>query len=151
MPMKVRAFWRYMAEDRSQYIALLEESEGLLDLVESLPEVLDQVFVNVESQVATAEAALQRVDLSIEDALFYTVNIEACALNNLVCMWLNSFSQVANSLWLDLEYAHHERFRHLVEAIAAFSGDPMLHAQAVAIWSAPHLPAKARVTVRLKT
>lgn len=151
MPTKVRAFWRFMADDRSQCIALLEESEECLDLIESLPEVLDPVFVNVESQVATAEAALQRVDLSVEEALSYTVNIESCALNSLVHLWLHSFSQVAESLWLDLEHAHHERFRRLVEVVATFSNDPLLHSQAVATWNALQSPAKVRVAVHLKT
>jgi hypothetical protein len=151
MPAKARAFWRSMAEDHLQCLALLEQSERVLDLIESLPEVLRDVFLNVENPVATAEAALQRVDLSVEEALQHSVSIESSALNGLVRMWLQGFSTAAGSFLPDLEHEHQVRYRRLFETIETLSHDPQLYVQALAIWRPDHPHLKGRITVRLKS
>ena len=57
-PAEVRFFWNCMAEDERHHLAILERSAGLLDLMQSPPQVSEAQLNRVEATVAAAETAL---------------------------------------------------------------------------------------------
>lgn len=69
LPAEVRSFWRCMAADEGHHLTSLERSGGLLDLLESPPEVSEETLAGIEAKITAAEAAAQRADLSIDGAL----------------------------------------------------------------------------------
>ena len=68
MPAEVRFFWNCMAEDEGHHLTILERSTALLDLMDSPPEVSDTALANIEEKVRVAETAVQRADLTTDEA-----------------------------------------------------------------------------------
>jgi hypothetical protein len=107
-----------MAEDERHHLAILERSAGLLDVMDAPPEVPEEVLVGVATKLVAAEAAVQRPDLSSDEA------------------WFGGFRPTLGSLLQAMAPEEEVHIRRLVEAAQAFSADTALHAQATAVWVA---------------
>lgn len=134
-PDEVRAFWKDLAEDENQHRAYLEQTAGLLNFQEATPAVLEELLARVDETIAAAEAAVQRPDLTLDDALRQALLLENSELHQLDHIWLEGFHPSVESLLhakMPQEAAH---VRRLYDAAYAFSTDRELHKQADAMWS----------------
>jgi rubrerythrin len=135
MPAEVRFFWNRMAEDERHHLAILERSSGLLDLMESPPEVPEEALAGVEVKIAAGEAAVQRADLSTDEALRQALILEGSEVNSLDEAWLHGFRPVLGSLLQAIVPEEEVHIRRLVEAVHTFSTDKALQHQAAVLWS----------------
>jgi hypothetical protein len=135
LPADVRFFWRCMAEDERHHLAILERSGGLLDLMESPPEVSEEVFAGIEAKIAVAEAAVQRTDLSTDDALRQALILEGSEINRLDEAWFHGFRSTLGSLLRAMIPEEELYMRRLVEAVHTFSTDTALQHHAAVLWS----------------
>jgi len=135
MPAEVRFFWNCMAEDERHHLAVLERSGGLLDLMESPPEVSEEVFAGIETKIAAAEAAVQRADLSADEALRLALILEGSEVNGLDEAWFHGFGPALGSLLQAMIPEEEIHIRRLVEAVHAFGTDKALQHQAALLWS----------------
>jgi len=135
MPEAVRCFWHCMAEDERHHLALLERSGGLLDLMESPPEVAEEVFAGIEAKITAAEAAVQRAGLSTDEALRQALILEGSEVNGLDEAWFHSFRPALGSLLQALIPEEEVHIRRLVEAVHTFSTDTALQHQAAVLWA----------------
>jgi rubrerythrin len=135
MPAEVRCFWNCLAEDERHHLALLERSGGLLDLMDSPPEVAEEVFAGIEAKIAVAEAAVQRADLSIDDALRQALMLEGSEINRLDEAWFHGFRSLLGSLLQAMIPEEELHIRRLVEAVHTFSTDTALQHHAAVLWS----------------
>jgi len=125
-----------MAEDERHHLAILERSAGLLDVMDAPPEVPEEVLVGVATKLVAAEAAVQRPDLSSDEALRQALILESSELNSLDEAWFGGFRPTLGSLLQAMAPEEEVHIRRLVEAAQAFSADTALHAQATAVWVA---------------
>lgn len=135
IPADVRFFWNCMAEDERLHLAVLQRSGGLLDLMESPPEVSEEVFAGIEAKIATAEAAVQRADLSTDEALRQALILEGSEVNRLDEAWFHGFRPMLGSLLQAMAPEEDIHIRRLIEAVHSFSTDKALQHQAAILWS----------------
>jgi hypothetical protein len=135
MPAEVRFFWNCMAEDERHHLAILERSGGLLDLIDSPPAVAEELLSGIVAKVAAAEAAVQRPDLSTDDAFGHALTLEGSELNSLNEAWFHGFRPTLGSLLQAMSPEEEIHIRRLVEAVQAFSADKALQHQATTMWS----------------
>jgi rubrerythrin len=135
MSAEVRFFWNCMAEDERSHLITLERSSGLLDLMESPPEVSEEVLAGIEAKIAAAEAAVQRADLSTDEALRQALILEGSEVNSLDEAWFHGFRPVLGSLLQAMVPEEARHIRRLVEAAHTCSTDKALQHQAVVLWS----------------
>lgn len=136
LPAEVRFFWHRMAEDEHHHLAILERSGGLLDLLESPPEVSESVLAGIEVKIVAAEAAVQRADLSSDAALRQALILEGSEVNGLDAAWFHGFRPTLGSVLQAMVPEEEVHIRRLVEAVHTFSTDTVLQHQAAALWSA---------------
>ncbi len=147
LPAEARFFWNCMAEDERQHLAMLRQSDRLVDLMASPPALSKAVLTHVQALMTSAEAALQEGHFSVEEALAYTIAIETVGLNELAERWVEGFPN--SIVWL-LRQSGPEmevHFRRLIDAVDTLSGDQRLHQQALALWSASHASPPEQVSV----
>jgi rubrerythrin len=135
-PAEVRFFWNCMAEDERHHVAILERSAGLLDLRELLSQISEETLAAVEAKVTTAEAAIERSDLSSDAALGQAIILEGSELNRLDEEWFRGFRPTLGALLQAMSPEEEVHIRRLVEAVHAFSSDKALQQQVAALWSA---------------
>lgn len=134
-PAGLRAVWKDMAEEENLHRAFLEQTAGLLNFMQSPPTIPEAVFARMDEKIAAAEAAVQRSDLNIDDALRQALLLEGSELRQLDDAWLRGFHPSIMSLLhakMPREAAH---LRRLCEATYAFSTDAALREQAEAMWA----------------
>ncbi len=136
LPAEVRFFWRSMAEDERHHLAILERSAALLDMVDAPLEVSEAVLVGIEEKIAAAEAAVQRADLSLDEALGHALTLEGPEISSLDHAWFQGFRPLVGSLLQAIAPEAKAHIRRLVEAVPTFSTNKALHHQAVLLWSA---------------
>lgn len=132
---EVRFFWNCMAEDERHHLAILERSGGLLDLMESPPEVPEEALAEIEAKIAAAEATAQRTDLSTDEALRQALILEGSEINSLDEAWFHGFRPVLGALLQAMMPEEEVHIRRLVEAAQTFSTDKALQHQAAVLWS----------------
>jgi rubrerythrin len=135
MPAEVRFFWKCMAEDERHHLAILERSGGLLEVMESPPEVSEEVLAGIEAKLAEAEAAIQRADLSTDEALCQALILEGSEVNSLDAAWFHGFRPALGSLLQAMVPEEEVHIRRLVEAVHTLSTDQVLQHQAAVLWS----------------
>jgi hypothetical protein len=140
LPTEARFFWNCMAEDERQYLAMLQQSDRLVDLMVSPPPLSEEVLARVQAIMAAAEDALRENTLSVEHALAYTIAIEKAGVNELAERWIEAFPKSVSWLLRQSGPEMEVHFRRLIDAIDALSSDHGLHQQAVALWNASHVP-----------
>ena len=139
MPAEVRFFWNCMAEDEGHHLTILERSGGLLDLMESPPEVPEKILVGIEAKIAAAEAVVQHSDLSTDEALRQALILEGSEVNSLDDAWFHGFRPALGSVLQAMAPDEEVHIRRLVEAVHAFSTNKGLQHQAATLWSTyPH-------------
>ena len=132
---EVRAFWQDMAKDENNHRAFLEGTAGLLNFMESPPEMVEMALANVEAQLVAAETAVKQDDLSLDDALLQALCIENSELRSLDEAWLEGFRPSLTSL-MHAQFPDEEaHIRHLVDAVERFSTDETLQELAKLLWS----------------
>jgi hypothetical protein len=104
------------------------------DLQESTPVGSDDVFQEIEHQLAAAEAVLGQIDISVDEALRHAVLLESSELNRLSDAWFCSFPPALRTLLTALMPEDNVHLRHLLEAVHACSSDKALQEQAIALW-----------------
>jgi rubrerythrin len=135
-PAEVRFFWNCMAEDERHHLAILERSASLLDLMDSPPETSEEALTGVAAKIAAAEAAVERPDLSSDEAFRQALNLESSEPNSLDEAWFGGFRPTLGSLLQAMAPEEEMHIHRLIEAAQAFSADTALHSQAVEVWLA---------------
>jgi hypothetical protein len=133
-PAEVRFFWNCMAEDERHHLAILERSAGLLDLMESPPQVNDAQLSTVEATVAAAETVVERPEVGSDDAFRQALVLEGSELNRLDEEWFRGFRPTLSILLQAMTPEEEIHIRRLVEAVHAFSRDKALQQQAATLW-----------------
>lgn len=131
----LRAFWAAMADDETHHIVTLERSAYVPDAMEHPPAIADAVLASAEKAVATAEAVAQNPNLTGDDALQQALLLEGSELNRLDDAWLHGFRITTSLLLRALAPDLLSHIHRLVDAVHSVSTNPMLHAQAVALWA----------------
>src|SRR5260221_11210510 len=80
-PAEIRFFWNCMAEDERHHLAILERSAGLLDLMESPPQVNEAQLSAIETKVAAAEMVVGQPEVGSEEAFRQALILEGSELN----------------------------------------------------------------------
>jgi rubrerythrin len=135
-PAEVRFFWNSMAEDERHHLAILERSVSLLDLMDSPPQVSEDVLASVDEKIAAAEAAVQGPDFSTDEAFRQALTLEGSEVNSLDEAWFRGFRFTVGSLLQAMAPEEEVHIRRLVEATHQFSTDEALHEQAANLWVA---------------
>ena len=133
----LRSFWQAMVEDETHDIITLERSSYVCDVMEH-PPAIDEGLARVEAALATAEAIVQNPSLTEDEALRQALHLEASELNRMEDAWLHGFRVTTSLLLRVLAPDMSTHIRRLVDAVHHSSTDPMLHAQADALWAAYH-------------
>jgi rubrerythrin len=131
---ELRAFWHRMAEDERRHVLVLQRSTTVHDLQESTPVGSDDLFHDIEQQLAAAEAILGQIDIGVDEALRHAMLLESSELNRLSDAWFRSFPPALRTLLTALMPEDNVHLRHLLEAVHAFSSNEALHEQAIALW-----------------
>ena len=131
----VRYLWNSLAEDERHHLAILGRSVALLDVMDSPPLVPEEMLAEIETQVTTAEAALQRPDLSIDEALRRALLLEGAELNSLDEAWFRGFRPAVGALLRVMVPTEDTHIRRLVEGVHTFSTDKGLQHQAADLWT----------------
>jgi hypothetical protein len=131
---ELRTFWHRMAEDERRHVLVLQRSTAVQDLQESTPVGSDDLFYEIDRQLAAAEAALGQIDIGVDEALRHAVLLESSELNRLSDAWFHSFPPALRTLLTALMPEDNVHLRHLLEAVHAFSSDKALHEQAISLW-----------------
>ena len=139
LPAEARFFWNCMAEDERQHLAMLQQSDRLVDLMTFLPPLSEEVLARVQALITSAEATLRQDHMSVEEALSYTVAIENAGVNELAERWIEGFPGSVGWLLRQSGPEMEVHFRRLIDAVDTLSGDLELHQQAVALWNASHV------------
>jgi hypothetical protein len=134
-PAEVRFFWHCMAEDERHHLAILERSTGLLDLMQSPPQVSEARLNSVEATVAAAETAIGQPEVSSDDAFRHALLLEGSELNSLDTAWFEGFRPTLSTLLQAMTPEEEIHLRRLVEAVHAFSTDKALQQQAATLWT----------------
>lgn len=134
-PPEVRFFWHCMAEDERHHLAIVERSAGLLDLMQSPPEVSEARLNRVEATVAAAETAIGQPEVRSDDAFRHALSLEGSELNSLDTAWFEGFRPTLSTLLQAMTPEEEIHVRHLVEAVHTFSTDKALHEQAATLWT----------------
>jgi len=132
---ELRFFWNCMAEDEQHHITILERSAGLLDMMESPPQISDEALSTVEAKVAAAEAAAQQATLSEDEALRHALILEGSELNRLDETWFRAFRPTLTTLLQAMMPEEEIHLRRLVEVVHELSSDETLQDQATTLWS----------------
>ena len=132
----LRFFWNCMAEDEQHHIAILERSVGLLDMMESPPQISEESLSAIETLIATAEAAARQEKLSNEEALRHTLLLEGSELNQLDETWFRAFRPTLTTLLQAMMPEEEVHLRRLIEVVHELSADKALQEQAASLWSA---------------
>ncbi len=140
LPTEARFFWNCMAEDERQHLAMLQQSDRLVDLMASPPPLSEEVLTRVQVLMTAAEAMLRQNTVSVEQALSYTIAIEQAGVNELAERWVEAFPESVGWLLRQSGPEMEVHFRRLIDAIDTLSSDHGLHQQAVALWNASHVP-----------
>jgi hypothetical protein len=123
-----------MAEDERRHVLVLQRSTTVQDLQESTPVGSDDLFQEIDQQLAAAEADLGQIDIGVDEALRHAVRLESLELNRLGDAWFHSFPPALRTVLTALLPEDNVHLRHLLEAVHAFSSDKALHEQAVSLW-----------------
>jgi rubrerythrin len=134
-PADVRFFWNCMAEDERHHLAILERSAGLLDLMDTPPEVQEEQLTTVEAMIATAEDLAAQSEVSSDDAFRQALALEGSELNSLDEAWFRSFRPTLRMLLQAMTPEEEVHLRRLVEAVHSFSPDKALQQQAATLWT----------------
>jgi hypothetical protein len=134
-PAEVRFFWTCMAEDERHHLAILERSAGLLDLMQSPPEVSEARLNRVEATVAAAETAVGQPEVSSDEAFGQALILEGSELNSLDTAWFQGFRPALGALLQAMAPEEEIHLRRLVEAVHTFSTDKALQQQAATLWT----------------
>ena len=121
LPGEARFFWNCMAEDERQHLAMLQQSDRLVDLMESAPPLSEEVLVRVQALITSAEIALQQSSFSVEEALSYTVALEHAGLNELAELWIEGFPRSVSWLLRQSGPEREVHFRRLIDAVDMLS------------------------------
>lgn len=135
-PAEARFFWNSMAEDERHHLAILERSVGLLDLMELPPQVSERTLSAIEAKVVAAEVAVERSELSNDEAFTHALILEGSELNSLDEAWFGGFRPTLGALLHVMWPEEEVHIRRLVEAVQTFSTDATLQQQAAVLWSA---------------
>ncbi len=131
----LRSFFRAMAEEEKQHLAILERSAGLLNLAAAPPHSATAQMEKVEAQISMAERVGDKPDSAADEVLGHSLALESSELNQLDNAWLKGFQpDLANlqQAWLP---AHEEHIRRLSDAICRFTANENLHKEAAALLS----------------
>lgn len=134
-PSELRAIWKTLAEDETHHIIALERSAHLFSVMETLPSVPDLTIAEVETQIATAEAAVQQAHVTSDEAFRQALSLEGSELNRISETWLHGFRSTTSLLLRTQLPGTSQHVRRLVDAIHQFSSDASLHAQADTLWA----------------
>lgn len=132
----VRFLWKCMAEDERRHLTTLQRSEQLVDLAQAPPAIPEKTFVEVTAKLEAAELAVQRAELTLDEAFRHALSLESSELNRLDESWFHSFPPAVGEILSLLTPPEDEHIRRLVEAVQAFSQDTRLHDQATQMWIA---------------
>lgn len=146
LPTEARFFWNCMAEDERQHLAMLQQSDRLVDLMAVPPLLSEEVLVRVQALMTAAEAVLRQNTVGVEQALSYTIAIEQSGVNELTERWVEAFPENVGWLLRQSGPEMEVHFRRLIDAIDTLSSDHRMHQQAVALWNASHVPSPAHGT-----
>ena len=124
-----------MAEDERCHFAILERSAGLLDLMEWPPQVSEGTLTAVEAKIAAAETAVERSELSSDEAFSLALSLEGSELNSLDEAWFHGFRPTLGSLLQAMAPEEEVHIRRLVEAVHTFSSDEVVQQQAATLWA----------------
>src|SRR5262245_41658414 len=95
---ELRVFWHRMAEDERRHVLVLQRSTTVQDLQESMPVGSDDLYHEIEQQLAAAEAVLGQIDIGVDEALRHAVLLESSELNRLSDAWFHSFPPALRTL-----------------------------------------------------
>jgi len=124
-----------MAEDERHHLAILERSAGLLDLMESPPQVSEAQLNSIEATVTAAEVAIRKSEVSSDEAFHQALILEGSELNSLDAAWFQGFRPTLSALLQAMTPEEEVHLRRLVEAVHAFSTDKALQQQAAILWT----------------
>ena len=131
---ELRDFWHRMAEDERRHVLVLQRSTTVQDLRESTPVGSQDLFYEIEQQVAASEAVLGQIDIGVDEALRHAMLLESSELNRLSDAWFHSFPPALRTVLTALMPEDNVHLRHLLEAVHSFSSDKALQEQAIALW-----------------
>jgi rubrerythrin len=134
-PAEIRFFWNCMAEDERHHLAILERSAGLLDLMESPPQVSETQFNIIETTIATAEKMIEQPEVKSDEGFRQALALEGSELNSLDTAWFQGFRPTLSALLQAMTPEEEIHLRRLVEAVHAFSTDKALQQQATRLWT----------------
>lgn len=134
-PTEVRFFWNCMAEDERHHLAILERSAGLLDLMDSPPDVREDQLYAVETTLIAAEMAVEQPECESDEAFRQALTLEGSELNSLDAAWFRSFRPTLGALLQAMTPEEDIHLRRLVEAVHSFSRNKVLHQQAATLWT----------------
>jgi hypothetical protein len=123
-----------MAEDERRHVLGLERSTTVQDLQEFTPGGSQDLFYEIDQQLAAAEAVLGQIDIGVDEALRNAVRLESSELNRLSDAWFHSFPPALRTVLTALLPEDNVHLRHLLEAVHAFSSDKALQEEAIALW-----------------
>ena len=131
---EMRAFWQEMAEDENSHREFLERTAGLLNFMESPPDMVETALANVEAKLIAAETAVKQPDLSPDNALRHALHIENSELRSINEGWIEGF-RPSLTLLMHAQFPDEEaHLRRLVDAVERFSTDAALHERAELLW-----------------
>lgn len=134
-PAELCSFWSSLAEETCQTITLLEQSAQFLHFVACAPDVPEASLTQIETKLAAAEAAVQRAELSADEALRYTLTLEKSEVKAVVKAWCQGFQPSLEVLLQGRLPEEERQLRRLVDTVQTCSTDVALHDQATALWS----------------
>ena len=131
----LRAFWRDMANDEMDHIAILERSAGQLNFATPPPPLTAEQVAAIEKVISTAEQAGKKPEITAEEALGHALSLESSELNDVDDAWVQGFKPDVGNLTQAWIPAQREHFQRLFDAICKFSGNGNLHKEAGALLS----------------
>ena len=134
-PAEVCFFWNSMAADERHHWAILERSAGLLDLIESPPQVSETLLAAIDGKITAAETVARKPDLSNDEALQHALILEGSEINSLDEAWFQGFHSSLGSLLQAMTPDEDVHIHRLVNAVHAFSSNKALQEQAATLWA----------------
>lgn len=128
--------WTALAEDEKHHSMALERSADLFSVMDVPPSIPDCTLAEVAATISAAETAVRQPNVTIDDAFRQALAIEGSEMNRIDATWLHGFRSTTSILLHTQLPATAQHLRRLVSAIHQFSTDPMLAAQANALWAA---------------
>lgn len=131
----LRSFFKVMADEEKQHLAILEHSAGLLNFAAAPPPDAAAQIAAIEAHVSMAERAKDKPDVGVEEALGHALALESSELNQLDDAWLRGFNPDLGKLRQAWTPAHQEHIQRLCRAVDEFTANDNLRREAAELLS----------------